>query len=352
MFSGLKKIAKNLRGSYEIFKNASDFAYLVKNSGCTSRPYEDADPGHVFTGRFYRALREGSIADRYSALVKGLDPQSIAEVADIINGVMKVGAGRGPSFLTEGLKAREDLRRNFFDRIVKLSEDLYVWGDYILPGFFFDPACLYYKCGLDFLDDPSALADRPVIDAGAYVGDSALIFSRYTRGKIHCFEPVSFHCRLIEKTIKLNRLSNISVQAAALGQCEGEITISGENRNGASAGASIAATAASGDDKNGRLFSEKVRQLSLDDFAEAEGLSDLGLIKMDIEGAEKGALLGAREVIAKYRPTLIISIYHGPDDFFDLKPLIEQWALGYKFKIRRCPYYLLADTVLIAEAVA
>ncbi len=30
---------------------------------------------------------------------------------------------------------------------------------------------------------------------------------------------------------------------------------------------------------------------------------------------------------------MLISIYHNPDDFFEIKPLIESWNLGYSFKI-------------------
>jgi hypothetical protein len=44
-----------------------------------------------------------------------------------------------------------------------------------------------------------------------------------------------------------------------------------------------------------------------------------------------------------------LSIYHNPDDFFDIKPMIESWDLGYAFKIRRCPGEIFAETLLIAE---
>jgi hypothetical protein len=53
-------------------------------------------------------------------------------------------------------------------------------------------------------------------------------------------------------------------------------------------------------------------------------------------------------VIIKYKPILLISIYHNKKDFFEIKPLIESWNLGYTFKIRK----LLSDwqeIMLIAE---
>jgi len=59
----------------------------------------------------------------------------------------------------------------------------------------------------------------------------------------------------------------------------------------------------------------------------------VGLIKVDIEGAERDFLAGAERTIREQKPVLIISIYHSADDFYSIKPLIESWGLGYKSKV-------------------
>lgn len=57
-------------------------------------------------------------------------------------------------------------------------------------------------------------------------------------------------------------------------------------------------------------------------------------IKMDIEGTEYNALLGAIKLIRKYKPALAICIYHRPEDIYDIIKLINSWNLGYKFEMR------------------
>ena len=59
---------------------------------------------------------------------------------------------------------------------------------------------------------------------------------------------------------------------------------------------------------------------------------------------------GARRTIEKYKPVLLMSIYHNADDFFNIKPMIESWNLGYKFRIHKLiDYSVSREVLLIAE---
>jgi len=57
-------------------------------------------------------------------------------------------------------------------------------------------------------------------------------------------------------------------------------------------------------------------------------------IKMDIEGAEKQAILGAKKTIQKYKPNLAICLYHKPHDLWDLPLLINEIEPSYDMYIR------------------
>jgi FkbM family methyltransferase len=57
-------------------------------------------------------------------------------------------------------------------------------------------------------------------------------------------------------------------------------------------------------------------------------------LKMDIEGAEYDALLGARNTIVRCRPDLAVSVYHAINHLWDIPLLIDSWNLGYRFYLR------------------
>lgn len=57
-------------------------------------------------------------------------------------------------------------------------------------------------------------------------------------------------------------------------------------------------------------------------------------IKMDIEGAEINALLGAKNLIEKFHPKLAISIYHKKNDIIDIPLTILKIDSRYKFYLR------------------
>ena len=70
-------------------------------------------------------------------------------------------------------------------------------------------------------------------------------------------------------------------------------------------------------------------------------------IKMDIEGAEHGALLGLSATLTSDSPTLAISAYHEPDHLWTLLIWLHNLRPAYAFHLR-CYGYQTFDTVLYA----
>lgn len=88
--------------------------------------------------------------------------------------------------------------------------------------------------------------------------------------------------------------------------------------------------------------------VSIDEIV-AEHQLEVGLIKLDVEGAEPDIIQGALNTIKEQKPLLVIAFYHQPDEFYELKPFLESLNLGYKFMVRRSAISMpISDAVLIA----
>ncbi len=70
-------------------------------------------------------------------------------------------------------------------------------------------------------------------------------------------------------------------------------------------------------------------------------------VKMDIEGAEYNALLGAKRIIQKYHPKLAVCIYHKETDLWKIPLLVHNILPEYKLIIRHHEIYS-CETVLYA----
>lgn len=217
---------------------------------------------------------------------------------------------------------------------VKFSDDCYLgYQKYFLPINNFDNSIFHYKHGLDAIENKDKISNLDFIDAGAYIGDSALIFDEYTSGKIHSFEPMQREFLLLKKTIEINEKQNIIPVNKGLSDKQTQLPVKNSNST-----------------RNfyGTRGEEIITLTTIDEYVEKTGIT-VGLIKSDIEGAEQALLRGAEKTIKRDRPVLVMSIYHNTNDFFDIKELIESWNLGYKFKIEKNNTRILIDTMLICE---
>jgi FkbM family methyltransferase len=79
------------------------------------------------------------------------------------------------------------------------------------------------------------------------------------------------------------------------------------------------------------LFS--VTTVALDDFVEAPGPGRVDFIKLDVEGAKLRTLRGAERTLARFRPTLAISVYHREDDLVTIRQYLASLDLGYRFSL-------------------
>ena len=270
---------------------------------------------------------------KYKKLINGLDNESTETVSNIVSAL-----SRNNMYFTDNeVSIKEDLRKKHNNKIIKINNELYIYDNkYILNRDFFEFPNFYDKIGLDYIKNIDFIKDKAIIDAGGFIGDTALILSEYTNDKVYSFEPLLSNFNSMKKNIALNNKSNVEPVYMALGDQNNEIYIDDSN-------------VSSGNVLNIKNTGNKVQMTTLDSFVEKNNIK-VGLIKTDLEGFEQPFLRGALNTIKKQKPVLIISIYHNYSDFFDIKPMIEELDLGYKFKILKSnDFNIILETKLIAE---
>jgi FkbM family methyltransferase len=140
------------------------------------------------------------------------------------------------------------------------------------------------------------------LDIGAHKGAYAWWMARRIgpSGRVFAFEPQQRVAEPTARAFAAAGLARVRVIHAAVSDRSGEASIS--FRRGSSHGASL--DGLSGDD----IEQVRVPLLSLDDFAQREALARVDFIKIDVEGHEARVLAGARALIARFTPNLLIEI--------------------------------------------
>ncbi len=80
----------------------------------------------------------------------------------------------------------------------------------------------------------------------------------------------------------------------------------------------------------------EVETTTIDNIVAELGLPRVDVLKLDIEGAEREALAGARSTLEKFRPRLLMDANHRPDDPIALPRIVREIHADYKTQIGPC----------------
>lgn len=196
--------------------------------------------------------------------------------------------------------------RNLFASLVKFRKSL---GS---SGASWSPFCEYFH------PEVSPKKGDTIIDGGAWTGDTAEAFCRALNGDCHIysFEPDDENFCKLQENVNSQRL-NGSVHPVKLGLWSNVGTLKFESCQENSMQHQVSET---GD--------IQIQVTSIDEFSSEKNIK-IDLIKMDIEGSEIEALLGARQTIRKFKPRLQICSYHKFDDLWEIPILIKKLSPDY-----------------------
>lgn len=167
-----------------------------------------------------------------------------------------------------------------------------------------------------------ALPGQCVVDAGAYIADTALYFSSKVgeSGKVYAFEAMRENVDAGEANLRLNGCQNVEMVPMALSDACGELRFA------------LNALASSGSCQSSQ-GEVPVKAVSLDAFARQGGIH-VDFLKSDIEGGEMDMLRGAAETIRRDAPTCGLALYHKQADYHEIPRFLSAQHPDYIFYFR------------------
>ena len=145
------------------------------------------------------------------------------------------------------------------------------------------------------------------VDCGANDGLHSLFAARRVgdTGRVIAVEPSSREHERLMANLRVNELENVTTARVALGASPGVATlaIAGEGHEVLN---TIGVRVSNPNVEAARH--ERVDVRTLDDLVSTLGLGRVDVIKLDVEGSELHVLEGARSVIARHRPLLLLEV--------------------------------------------
>jgi FkbM family methyltransferase len=170
--------------------------------------------------------------------------------------------------------------------------------------------------------DCRVLPGDTIIDAGAFVGDTAVLFHQAAKGDchVHAFEILEENISLMRYNLDANNIADkVDICSLALSDKSGDfVNIHAPTIQGAT---SIF----------GGSSEVQAETITIDDYVRKNNIGRVDLIKMDIEGAERMALAGALETMKRDRPRLAICVYHIWDDIIEIPRIIRASGVPYRY---------------------
>jgi len=216
------------------------------------------------------------------------------------------------AFISAFLCLEDEQSRKVFDGLITMRLDLGHVDSAVRSDFMDEYLEPEFITGTDL---------RQYVDAGAYNGDTLTkIESRFGLVESAClFEPEQL--AFLECQTRFQGRAEVKVLQAAM--TEFECQLSAPESNSCDILGALSA-------EQSPTSSGHVPGIPLDQIVS----SRVSLIKLDIEGAEQGALRGARQVIQRERPKLCVCAYHRSDDLWKLIDTVLSIRDDYNVGVR------------------
>lgn len=164
-----------------------------------------------------------------------------------------------------------------------------------------------------------------VIELGAWIGTFTRRALRDGAGKVIAVEPIAASAECFRRGVAAGLADGrVELVEAAAWSRPGVVKMKRSGPNNATGG-----TEGWHVDEHGDV---EVRAVTVDQIVAERGLERVDLIELDLEGADRFALEGARETIRRFGPQIATCIHHLPGDDEIIPALLLEIRPDYKMR--------------------
>ncbi len=215
----------------------------------------------------------------------------------------------------------DDLSRQVLEKILEfLLEDV----DAEIPAFKIEEQYFAY-------DIYRRIPEEYVVDCGAFKGDVMRIFLKKNHNQFAHYlaiEPDKSYLPFLQHTADQESDGKIEIKNCALSDKREQLRM----RNYAQEDSIVRA--------DGEI---EVQSCPLDELMKGRACT---FLKIDVEGYDKKAIMGAAEMIREQKPVIAVAAYHRESDFYEIFELLYGLYEDYHFYLRS--YMNVQETILYA----
>jgi FkbM family methyltransferase len=181
-----------------------------------------------------------------------------------------------------------------------------------------------------------------VLDVGAHIGVYSILAAfANPECAVYAFEPLTVVHERLQRHLAINQVKNVTCVAAAAGAVEGTADFYHAPLEYVPSASSLSREfLAYYDDK---LMSCRVSVMTLDSFAEKNGLPRVDLVKIDTETTEPDVLSGMARILERDHPAIVCEVLGGQGTGQALEGILG--PLGYRY------YQLAAEGPLLRRRI-
>ena len=177
------------------------------------------------------------------------------------------------------------------------------------------------------------------VDLGAYNGDSVEEFLKFTGkrfNKIYALEPDRRSFSKLRRRLYYISANLLTAKNAAAWSSDTKLLFNNKAGRGSALMSELSP-------QSSTVRGYEVDALSVDTLL---GGKPATLMKYDVEGSEREALLGSEQTIRNFKPRMVVSLYHRVGDLIELPLMVHEMNPDYRLFLRHHPYIPAWDTNL------